>query len=235
MQVAKNGRHARQHCWVADRSWVERPTFDEPGYEKTALVIHQLGREVEEPRCLVAHDLVAAVDSEEREFLADPDKIRLPAGSTAKLWFDRPPGIGLIEKGPRARPSLRSRSITTRSGRWSRRPSGSRSTPKARFQSTLSLEAKPARLDSARSRPILVDLDARGYFRRCGSGVGLRSIEEAIILIAATPTRWLSRLFMSGNEGIGWPPPRSARKPAWLTTLRGTANRWRRPRSIAMT
>ena len=45
----------------------------------------------------MAHDLVAAVDSEEREFLADPDKIRLPAGSNGEVvvrqaardWLDR--------------------------------------------------------------------------------------------------------------------------------------------------
>ena len=64
VQVAKQGRQARQHGRVAHRERVKRSAFDEPGDEQTTLVMNDLRRETAEAGGLVANHLVAPVDAQ---------------------------------------------------------------------------------------------------------------------------------------------------------------------------
>jgi hypothetical protein len=70
VQVAKQGRHARQHGRIAHRERVKRSALDEAIDEQTALVVDDLRSEAAEAGGLVANHLVAAFDSKQRQFLA---------------------------------------------------------------------------------------------------------------------------------------------------------------------
>ena len=78
---------------------VKRSALDEPGDEQTALVMNDLRCEAAEAGGLVANHLVAPVDSQERQFLADPDKIRLAAGANREVVIRKPARDSLDREG----------------------------------------------------------------------------------------------------------------------------------------
>ena len=78
------------------------PAFDEATDQQARLVVDHLGREPPVAGRLLADDLIAAVDSQQRALLAQPRDIRLVAGPDHEVVIgdpagdafdvDRPPG-----------------------------------------------------------------------------------------------------------------------------------------------
>ena len=143
MQVAKQGRQPRQHRGFAHGGRVERSTFDESGDEQTALVMDDLRRQPADTRGLVTNDLVAAVDSQQRQLLADPDKIRLPAATNREVVIRKPARDSLDRDGTTAQAKLAQPLDDLSLGPTPPAAGTGVVAPKARFQSTFSFDPEP--------------------------------------------------------------------------------------------
>ena len=81
MQALQQRRQAGEERRLADVGRRQGPAYDEAGHQQARLVVDHLGRDPPLAGRLLADDLVAAVDAQQRALLAQPRDVRLAVGS----------------------------------------------------------------------------------------------------------------------------------------------------------